>query len=272
MPNKIASEKESGPHDRNGGTDLLFSYLRERILSGALTVGSSLPSERDLAVQLGVSRPVLREALRALAMIGVVEIRHGAGTLLRRPDASALGQFFAFSMMYDVPLAEDITEARIAVECQTGRLAIKRATAGDFEVLEAALERIDATIDDPESGAEADYAFHCALVAAAHAPVLSTLYLALTEFLHSTHLYRRRSIQLTEDFKAYIVDDHRRILGTLASGDEDRIDMVLRHHFSIGNEFREQAVRQEVLQRMQSRTPTVSGEGHPVLSGENSNP
>ncbi|MDR2789090.1 MAG: FadR family transcriptional regulator, partial [Candidatus Accumulibacter sp.] len=195
MPNKATPKKESGSHDRNGGTDLLFSYLRERILSGALTVGSSLPSERDLAVQLGVSRPVLREALRALAMIGAVEIRHGAGTLLRRPDASSLSQFFAFSTMYDVPLAEDITEARIAVECQTGRLAIKRATASDFEALEVALGHIESTIDDPESGAEADYAFHCALVAAAHAPVLSALYSALTESLHSTHLYRRRSVQ-----------------------------------------------------------------------------
>ena len=272
MPDKTTPEKESGSYGRSEGTDPLFSYLRERILSGTLTVGSSLPSERDLAVQLGVSRPVLREALRALAMIGAVEIRHGAGTLLRRPDASSLGQFFAFSMMYDVPLAEDIIEARIAVECQTARLAVKRATAGDFEALDVALERIESTIDDPESGAEADYAFHCALVAAAHAPVLSALYSALTEFLHSTHLYRRRSVQMTGDFKAYIVDDHRRILKVLADGDDEQIDKVLRHHFAIGNEFREQAVRQEVLQRIQSRTRTVSGESRQASPGGNSNP
>ena len=248
-----SQEKQANFRDRTvSGTDLLFSFLRERILSGTLSAGSSLPSERELAVQLGVSRPVLREALRALAMIGVVEIRHGAGTLLRRPDASSLGQFFAFTMMYDVPVAEDIIEARVAVECQAARLASKKATVSDFDMLRAALEQIEATIDDPESGAEADYAFHAALVAAAHAPVLAALYAALGEFLHRTHLHRRRSIPLSEDFKAYLVDDHRRILKALADGNEEEIDKALRRHFSIGNEFREHAARQEILKQLQS--------------------
>jgi DNA-binding FadR family transcriptional regulator len=251
-PNSIALEESSFREHNARGTDLLFSYLREQILSGKLSAGSSLPSERDLAVQLGISRPVLREALRALAMIGAVESRHGAGTILRRPDASSLSQFFAFTMMYDVPVAEDVIEARVAVECQAARLASKRATVSDFEALRLALERIESTIDDPESGAEADYAFHSSLVASAHASVLSALYAALAEFLHRTHLYRRRSVPLNEDFKAYLVDDHRRILKALANGNEEQIDKVLRRHFAIGNEFREQAARQEILKRVQS--------------------
>lgn len=233
------------------GTDVLFSYLREQILSGALSLGSNLPSERELAIHLGVSRPVLREALRALAMIGVVEIRRGSGTFLRRPDASSLGQFFAFTMMYDVPIAEDVTEARIAVECQAARLATKRATVTDFEMLQRAFERIEATINDPESGAEADYAFHSCLVAAAHVPVLSALYAALAECLHRTHLYRRRSIPLSAEFQAYLIDDHRGILAALAEGSEEQVDKILRRHFAIGNEFREQATRQNILRSLQ---------------------
>jgi len=231
--------------------DILFSYLREQILSGALSLGSNLPSERELSVHLGVSRPVLREALRALAMIGVVEIRRGAGTFLTRPDASSLGQFFAFTMMYDVPVAEDVTEARIAVECQAARLATKRATVTDFEMLQEAFERIEATINDPESGAEADYAFHSCLVAAAHVPVLSALYAALAECLHRTHLYRRRSIPLSEEFQKYLIEDHHGILVALADGNEEQVDKVLRRHFAIGNEFREQAARQDILKGLQ---------------------
>jgi len=250
--NPVPADDPESQSRNVSGTDLLFAYLRERIMSGTLSAGSNLPSERDLAVQLGVSRPVLREALRALAMIGVVEIRHGAGTILRRPDASALGQFFAFTMMYDVPVAEDVIQARVAVECQAARLASKRATVSDFDGLRLALEKIEATIDDPESGAEADYAFHSSLVAAAHAPVLSALYAALAEFLHRTHLYRRRSIPLSNEFKTYLVDDHRRILKALADGNEEQIDQALRQHFAIGNEFREQAARQEILKRVQS--------------------
>lgn len=230
-----------------GGVGLVFAYLREQILSRSLTAGDRLPPERDLAARLGISRPVLREALRALAMIGVVEIRHGAGTILRRPDAAALGDFFAFAMLQDVPVAEDVMEARIAVECQAGRLACARATVTDFDALRTALERIHATVDEVEAGARADFAFHSALVAAAHAPVLSALYAALAEPLYRTHVYRRRTTPATEDFKTYVIDDHRQILLALIERQVDRLDAVLRHHFAIGNEFREHAAMQEIL-------------------------
>ena len=139
-----------------GGVGLVFVYLREQILSESLIAGDRLPPERDLALHLGISRPVLREALRALAMIGVVEIRHGAGTILRRPGvATALGDFFAFAMLQDVPVAEDVMEARMAVECQAGRLACARAMVTDFEALRTALERIHAPVGEVEAGARA---------------------------------------------------------------------------------------------------------------------
>lgn len=230
-----------------GGIGLVFAYLREQILARNLTDGSRLPPERDLAVLLGISRPILREALRALSMIGVVEIRHGAGTILRRPDATALGDFFAFAMLQDVPVAEDVMEARIAVECQAGRLACARATATDFDVLQAALEHIAATVDDVEAGARADHAFHTALVAAAHAPVLTALYTALAEPLAITHRYRRDTTPRTDEFKAYVIDDHRRILVALVERNVERLDAVLRHHFEIGDEFRQKAVQREIL-------------------------
>ncbi len=243
-----SAEAPSAQGRDTGSVGLVFAYLREQILSKTLAVGERLPPERDLALHLGISRPVLREALRALAMIGVVEIRHGAGTILRRPDAAALGEFFSFAMLQEVPVLEDVMEARIAVECQAGRLACRRATALDFEALRAALERIQATVDDVEAGALADFSFHSALVAAAHAPVLAALYAALVEPLFQSHVYRRRTTPATDDFKAYVFDDHRRILLALAERNVEQLDAVLRHHFVIGNEFRAHAAMQEVLQ------------------------
>lgn len=243
-----SAENQSAQDRDAGNVGLVFAYLREQIISKKLVVGDRLPPERDLALLLGISRPVLREALRALAMIGVVEIRHGAGTILRRPDAAALGEFFSFAMLQEVPVLEDVMEARIAVECQAGRLACRRATAADLEALRAALERIQATVGDVEEGALADFAFHSALVAAAHAPVLAALYAALAEPLFQSHVYRRRTTPATEDFKTYVFDDHRKILLALVERDVHRLDAVLRHHFVIGNEFRKQATLQEILQ------------------------
>lgn len=230
-----------------GGVALVIAYLRDRILSKSLLTGARLPPERELAAEIGISRPVLREALRALAMIGVVEIRHGAGTILRRPDAAALGQFFAFAMLQDAPVAEDVMEARIAVECQAARLACARATASDFDALRAAVERIEATVDAVEAGAQADHDFHCALVRAGRSPVLTALYATLTEPLRRTHVYRRGTTPTTEAFKAYVIDDHRRILTALVERNVERLDAVLRNHFVIGDEFRSQAVQREIL-------------------------
>src|SRR5215212_9127441 len=76
----------------------VFDFLREQLLDGSIRNGDRLLPERELALQLGVSRPIVREALRALSMMGVVEIRERVGTVVRQPDVSVLGDVFAFSL------------------------------------------------------------------------------------------------------------------------------------------------------------------------------
>src|SRR6476646_2006799 len=80
------------------GFEKVFAFLRERLLAGSLRPGDRLIPERDLAAQLGVSRPILREALRALTVMGAVEIQSRVGTIVRQPDVSVLGDFFAYSL------------------------------------------------------------------------------------------------------------------------------------------------------------------------------
>src|SRR4051812_2347025 len=108
--------------------------------------------ERDLAVHIGVSRPVVREALRALTMLGIVEIRDRVGTVVRRPDMTVLNDFFTLALAQSADLVDDVMQARIAIECQAIRLSAERATVADLERLRAALDRIEPTIDDPEAG------------------------------------------------------------------------------------------------------------------------
>ena len=142
----------------------VFAFLRDRLLDGTIRAGDRLIPERDLAAQLGVSRPIVREALRALSVIGVVEIQSRVGTVVRQPDVSVLGDFFAFSLAQQKDVIEDVMQARIAIECQAIRLACQRATTADFERLRQALRQIEATIDDSRKGGLADYEFHSALV------------------------------------------------------------------------------------------------------------
>jgi DNA-binding FadR family transcriptional regulator len=219
----------------------VFSFLRDRLLEGTIRSGDRLVPERVLAAQLGVSRPIVREALRALSMMGAVEIQSRVGTIVRQPDVSVLGNFFAYSLAQQKGVIEDVMQARIAIECQAVRLACQRSTAFDFESLGHALEQIEATIDDPVKGSLADYEFHVALVRAAKSDTLASLYTAMASILIRSHRDRRAMVAMDADIKQYLVADHRRIFDAVMAHDEVAADRLLRDHFSIGEKYRQRA-------------------------------
>ncbi len=219
----------------------VFAFLRDRLLEGSIRSGDRLVPERDLAAQLGVSRPIVREALRALSMMGAVEIQSRVGTIVRQPDVSVLGDFFAYSLAQQTGVIEDVMQARIAIECQAVRLACQRATTVDFESLGHALERIEATIDDPMKGSLADHEFHAALVRAAKSDTLASLYTAMASILLRSHRDRRAMVEMDAGIKEYLIADHRRIFKAVVAHDEEAADRLLRDHFSIGDKHRHKA-------------------------------
>jgi GntR family transcriptional repressor for pyruvate dehydrogenase complex len=239
---KITRSDDAG----SKGFDKVSAFLRDQLLNGSIRPGDRLIAERELAGQLGVSRPILREALRALAVIGVVEIRQGVGTIVRRPDVSVLGEFFTFALAQQSDIIDDVMEARIAIECQAVRLACQRATLSDVERLRGGLDRIAATIDDQLEGGKADYEFHAALVDTAKSATLLCMYQAISELLLRSHVNRRALVgaagtSSANFIKEYLIDDHRRIFDAVVARDGQRADDVLRKHFEIGNEYRRQA-------------------------------
>ena len=224
--------------DQAGGYDKVFSFLREQLVTGQLKEGDRLRSERELSLMLGVSRPILREALRALSMVGVIDIRHGVGSVISTPDLSVLGEFFTFALAQRSDAVDDVMEGRIAVECQAARLASSRAKLNDVEALRAAADRIAETIDDPVAGAEADYEFHSALVRASGSETLVAVYGAIADLIHRSHLERRALVGADAETKTVIINDHYNILKALADQDPDRAEAVVRRHFEIGKEIR----------------------------------
>ena len=219
----------------------VFAFLRDRLLEGEIRSGDRLIPERELAAQLGVSRPIVREALRALSMMGAVEIQSRVGTIVRQPDVSVLGDFFAYSLAQRAGVVEDVMQARIAIECQAIRLACRRATHSDFENLEHALRQIESTIGDPIKGGLADHEFHAALVRAAKSDTLASLYAAMAGILTRSHRDRRATVEVDAALKKYLITDHRRIFDAVVARDEEAADRVLRNHFGIGDKYRQRA-------------------------------
>ena len=224
------------------GFQKVFAFLRDRLLAGSLKPGDRLIAERELASLLGVSRPIVREALRALTVLGIVEIRDRVGTVVTRPDVSVLNDFFTFALAQHADMLDDVMQARVAIECQAIRLACERAGIADFERLQRALVQIEQTIDEAEAGGMADFEFHRAIVLASRSETLTVLHGSLGGLLTRSHRSRRELVQSFPSMKTYLIEDHRRIFEAVIARDPERADAALRKHFAIGDEYRRRAV------------------------------
>lgn len=220
------------------GADRVFTFFRDRLLSGELKAGDRLLGERELSLALGVSRPVLREALRSLAMLGLLDIRHGRGAYVRSADASVLGQALTLCLAPEPNILDDVLQARIAIECQAIRLACARASERDLQAIAALLDTLVDSLDDPERGGGADYAFHLAIVRASGSGALMKIYEAISPLLMRSHVERRRDTFREPAITSGLVDAHRQVFLALAERNPDEAERRLREHFAIGDGLR----------------------------------
>jgi DNA-binding FadR family transcriptional regulator len=215
----------------------VFHFFKAQLMAGDLRPGDRLLPERDLAQRLGVSRASLREAMRSLALLGVVEIRPGQGAFIRKPDLGILQDFFSIVLSMHPALYEQVLEARIAIECHAIRLACQAARPEDLRSVETALERIDPTLGDPDLGAEADFEFHSAIVAASRNEMLAFIHEAIAALLKRSHHERREAVVHDPGFLAILGADHRRLYEALRTGNPDVAEVILRDHFTIAQRY-----------------------------------
>jgi GntR family transcriptional repressor for pyruvate dehydrogenase complex len=141
-------------------SDKVAEMMRQAIITRGLLPGTPLPSERDLGEQFGVSRTVVREAVRALTAQGIVEVRSGSGLRVAAVDettASESLEWFIRGGRLEYP---QVHEVRRTVEVEMAGLAASRRTDEQLENLRAAHNRFVAAANDVEEAAVADLAFH----------------------------------------------------------------------------------------------------------------
>lgn len=154
--------------------------MEGRILSGRLGSGEKLPSERGLSGEFGVSRPVVREALRGMADRGLIEVLPGSGAYVREARVSDAAGPMGLLLRRSRATPRDLVGARGMIECEAAGLASKGAAPGDLRSMERALGRFDAARDLIEK-TRCDVAFHASIVRSAHNPVLETMFGAVIE-------------------------------------------------------------------------------------------
>ncbi len=151
-------------------SDVVATELETRILEGSLKPGDRLPAERELAVEMGVSRPSLRGALQALAAKGLLITRHGGGTFVTDSMQAAFTDPWQ-QMLKDHPdIHGDMLEFRHMLEGQAARLAAERGTEEDFERIHSCHEALELAFSerDLEKCIKTDVEFHQAIAEASH--------------------------------------------------------------------------------------------------------
>jgi GntR family transcriptional repressor for pyruvate dehydrogenase complex len=157
----------------------LYEQVAEQITvwisDNDLRAGDRLPPERELATRLGVSRATLSQALVALEVIGVVEVRHGDGTILRGSPGSPGSTRIVEAIRSHADRLPEIIETRDALETKIAALAATRRSEEDLARIDDSLDAMEADIEAGGRGVEGDERFHGAVTAAAHSLLLARL-------------------------------------------------------------------------------------------------
>mgnify|MGYP002396008328 CR=1 FL=1 len=162
------------PVHRTSVSDEIVAQITDLIAREVLKPGDRLPAERELCKRFGVGRSSLREALRSLAMMGILDGRVGEGTFVC-DNSKYLEKALQWGFALDGKRLHDLSETRMMLESQNAYLAAERATATDLEAIAAALEGMEGALEDWGRFLESDLQFHLLIAQATHNSILYSL-------------------------------------------------------------------------------------------------
>ena len=208
-------------------SDRVTQQLHDLILSGRLKPGDQLPAERDLAESFGVSRTVVREAVRSLAARGMVNVRSGSGSRVAAVDSSHVAESMQLHLQGIGGIDySTLHEVRTVLEQRIAHLAAQRATDEEVETLRSVLERMRGALNDPEQAAVNDVEFHRTIAQMTGNP----LFLVLLDSIREVLMEIRRAILSEPGRPEEALDWHQRILDRIADGDPDGAERAMKEH------------------------------------------
>jgi GntR family transcriptional repressor for pyruvate dehydrogenase complex len=252
--------------------DVVADTLEKRILEGSLKPGDRLPSERDFAIELGVSRPTLREALQKLVSKGLIAPRHGGGNFVtNRLEAHFIDPWREMVSGHPM-LHNDLLEFRQMLESQSASLAAERATNVDIQRLDALYAKLDSVYesDDVKACIDADVAFHQAIAEAAHNVLIGHLTSSLMKIIHGHVSINLEHLHSRPQRWNQLRSQHHAIWQAVREHQPDEAAHAARSHIefvvqNMGDANLEAERRQSALRRQveSERSLDIKGQSHP---------
>lgn len=204
----------------------IVRQIKTLVQEGRLKSGDRLPPERDLAERFKVSRTSVREALRALESMGLIEIRPGEGTFVREISVEALIEPLALAILSQREAVGELFEARRLLEPAIAGLAARRASPEEIQELERILEDQAKELAAGRTGLAQDAAFHTAIAHSAHNRAITRIVTALMDLLTQS---REESLH-TPGRPERSHQDHRRILEAIQANDAEAARRAMLDH------------------------------------------
>lgn len=224
-------------------TDNVVASILQMVEAGRLSPGDRLPIEKDLAEQLSVSRGSLREGVRALAVLGVLETRQGDGTYITSLDASKLlGPLRLFADRQMTAEPAQLLHVRRVLEAESAALAARTVTDEQIDGMSALLDTVDGLLADGEEAEsineiiDVDTEFHRRIAEASGNPLLAALVESLAGRTYRTRLWRALE---ESGVTAVTQGEHRAILEEIRRRDPDRARMRMHLHLLAVEDFAE---------------------------------
>jgi GntR family transcriptional repressor for pyruvate dehydrogenase complex len=226
--------------NKNALVDRVVHAIQDKILSEQLAVGTKLPPEREFAESLGVSRGVVREAVRVLAASGLLETTHGIGTTVRalsREEVVKPLNLFLRSWGRDVSL-NHLHQVRSLLEVENIGLAAEQASEEDIQDIRRILGEMEAVKGDPELYAVKDSEFHRRLAQTTHNPLLTLLLDSINDLMVEI----RELVSSESDLVQRVMPAHIEMLDCIERRDAKRARQVMRQHLLTALEVQQKAI------------------------------
>lgn len=203
---------------------IISDDLKEYIIQNKLTTGDRLPSERELAANMDVSRVIIREALRSLEATGLVTIKQGEGAFVNTDDPQVIFQHLFHFWKMNSEKTEELLELRFLLEKAAIEQICQHPDAEQFEQLETLIQKMEQT-DDPDDFQQYDAAFHTGLIEATQ----NSLFIQLADTIVQ-YFAEAPAIPFTQEEKHVTVKEHAVILQALKTGKLNQALTTLEEH------------------------------------------
>lgn len=222
----VASNKTTKIYDQ------VIEEIKNKIKCGEIKKGDRLPAEREMAESIGVSRASVREAIRALEVVGLIESRHGAGNYIRTNFYNSLFEPISVMFMLQESSVKEMYDLRETLELQCAKLCAKNIEDNELVLLTEILDRMYIAANEEES-LELDIKFHYLIAKASRNVLLINVLEVISNLMDEFIKKSRMQILHEGNAKESLLEIHENLVRALKLRDESKVYNAMKEHFNL---------------------------------------